>query len=311
MSDQFTIDEAAAGQRLDIFCVGVLPQYSRARLQRAITEGEIVVNGKLVKPRQIVKAGDEVSVQLADEPPLTSAAEPTALSLPILYEDREVVVVDKPAGLAVHPGQGHETATVASWFSARYPAAHDVGEAEGRAGVVHRLDKETSGVLILAKTAEAYQHLKQQFARRRAHKQYLALVFGIPGEAKGRINRALARSRRNPLRRTIDPEGKEAITEWYTEEKLADRYALLRVWPLTGRTHQIRAHLHFLGFPIVGDALYTYKHKQLPEGAQRQLLHAEKLTITLPDGKRRAFTAPLADDFAAVLESLRHAPGLR
>jgi 23S rRNA pseudouridine1911/1915/1917 synthase len=293
-----------AGQRLDVFCVSQLPGYSRSAIQRGIKEGRITVNEELSKPRYTLKAGEKVVIDLDSKAGATAAAQMPPVAVPIIYEDRDVVVVNKPPHLSVHPGSGPQQPTVSQWFADRYPASVNVGENPERPGIVHRLDKDTSGVLILAKTQPAYEHLKDQFQRHRAHKEYLALVFGQPGESKGRINRALLRSRHNPLRRTIDPTGKEAITEWKLEQKLADRFALLRIWPLTGRTHQIRVHLHFLGFPIVGDALYTFKRQRPPQGVTRQLLHAEKLTISLPVGRRTTFTAPLPADFQGVLQGL-------
>lgn len=298
------ITATTAGQRLDVFCVAQIPDISRAAIQRAIKDGEITINGQTVKPREVVRENDTVTVSLVPTP-LQTTSPLGELSLPILYEDKDLVVINKPAGVAVHPGHGAAQPTVTAWFTQRYPDNLSVGENTDRPGVVHRLDKDTSGVLVLAKNQPAYEHLKEQFQRRRAHKEYLALVFGTPGEPKGRINRALLRSKRNPLRRTIDPHGKEAITEWRREETFGKDYALLRVFPFTGRTHQIRAHLHFLGFPIVGDALYTFKRQRPPQGVQRQMLHAEKLTLTLPTGKRATFMAPLASDFESVLTRLR------
>lgn len=310
----FTVGPNQAGVRLDVFLVLQQPERSRAALQKLIKSGDIKVNGSLVKPRYELKDGDVVRVRIKNE----ELRIKNVVGLPhvsILYEDNDVVVINKPAGVTVHPGVGTDTGgTVADWFTACYQQSRDVGEGF-RAGVVHRLDKDTSGVMILAKTQNAYDGLKLQFLRRSAKKEYVALVFGVPGEARGRINRPLARSRRNPLRRTVlehvsYPHGrgaraKAAITEWRREEIFQDTYTLLRVWPRTGRTHQIRAHLHWLGFPIVGDSLYTFKRQRPPEGAGRQMLHAEKLVISLPNKERKTFCSPLAQDFANVLESLR------
>lgn len=299
----FTISDVDAGQRLDLFCVTQLSVYSRGAIQRAIKNGTIAVNGESVKPRRMLREGDIVTVRegafVVEE---QQDAAPVVPELPIIHEDKDIVVIDKPAGIAVHPGQGQSSGTVADWFSGRYPEAQ-VGD-PGRPGIVHRLDKETSGVLLLAKHQEALEHFKKQFKIHRARKEYLALVLGNPGESSGRITRPLARSKRNPLRRTVDPEGKPAVTEWQKEESLGG-YALLRVYPLTGRTHQIRVHLHFLGFPIVGDKLYVFKRKRPPAGVYRHLLHAEKLTVMNLKGKKKTFTAPLPSDFAEVLESLR------
>lgn len=298
----FVVETAQAGQRLDLFCVAAGLGTSRAVVQRGIKTGEILVNGGAVKPRYLVQAGDQVTVVTAAVP--AAAVEVPALRLPILFETDQVVVVNKPAGVAVHPGVGREAVTVASWFVERYPMVAAVGEDPTRPGIVHRLDKDTSGVLMLAKTHEAYAALKRQFQSRHVKKEYVALVFGVPGMKDGRITRPLLRSRRNPLRRTVDEAGKEAITEWRLERKFGDRFALLRVWPLTGRMHQIRVHLHFLGYPIVGDTLYTFKRQRPPVGVKRQLLHAERLTVSLPRLGPQTFVAPLPDDFQAVLATL-------
>lgn len=325
MQNTFTITPSESGQRLDVFCVAQLPQLSRAFLQKAIKAGQITVNGKLVKPRQILKAGDEVAANIASEIPATPPVSDTVPeNILVLYEDKDVVVINKPAGVEVHAGMIPGQPTVTAWFEKKYPNAKNIGEDEGRPGIVHRLDKDTSGVLILAKTPRALEHLKKEFKNRRAKKEYLALVYGVPTMKKGRITRPIARSPRNPMRRTISAEprgdegalrGKPAVTEWQVEQKLdkagaaprrsstsGSGYTLLRLFPFTGRTHQLRVHLHFLGHPIVGDKLYTFKRQRPPEGVQRQLLHAESLTLTLPTGRRRIFTAPLPEDFQNALE---------
>ena len=306
MQKEITVTLEQAGQRLDILCASLAPHVSRSAIQKAIKTGQITVNGRVVKPGHAVQPGAVVSLTVPDDTAETAAVSthsPTP-AIAILFEDRDMVVINKPAGIAVHPGQGQAGQTIAHWFAARYPDSRGVGEDQGRAGIVHRLDKDTSGVLLLTKTPKAYEYFLDQFARRRAHKEYLALVFGAPGGTKGRINQPLKRSARYPLRRTIDPTGKEAITEWRIEKKYGDDFALLRLFPLTGRMHQLRAHLHFLGYPIVGDSLYTYRKQRPPHGVKRQLLHAEKLGVTMLNGNKRVFTAPLPEDFQTVLNSL-------
>lgn len=256
-----------------------MPSISRAALQKAIKLGKIIVNGKTVKPGYVVKTGDEIKAEIVELEKVAVVPNIVLAEMPILYEDKDIMVINKPAGFDV--------TVVNDWFRKKYPEA---------SGTAHRLDKDTSGVLVLAKNTPAHEHLLKQFKNRRAKKEYLAVVFGIPTSKEGRIVQALKRSKRYPLRRTIDETGKPAITEWGLEKKL-DRMALLRVFPLTGRTHQIRAHLHWLGYPIVGDHLYTFKRQRPPQGVTRQLLHAEKLTITLPTGKTKTFIASLPDDF--------------
>lgn len=316
----FVITLEQAGQRLDVFCAVKIPEFSRAVLQKAIKAGEIQIDGKTVKPRASLSAGQTVEVSLSHEKP--REAELVPVEIPILFEDKDIVVVNKPAGISVHPGAGARQFTVVDWLTSRYPditnvGDHAAGEISERPGIVHRLDKETSGVLIIAKTQKAFVHLKEQFKRQYAMKEYLALVFGIPGEPVGRIVRSLIRSPHNPLRRMVVQGkwslvpaklrgAKEAITNWRKEETFGGRYALLRVFPATGRMHQIRVHLHYLGFPIVGDALYTFKRQKSPQGVKRHMLHAEKLTIVLFNGEKKTFVAPLPEDFTIVLENLRH-----
>lgn len=302
MNQEFLISAQEAGQRLDVFVVSKLPTFSRAAIQKAIKGGQITIDNQATKPKVVIREGQTVAVNMEAAPVMP--APQTEMSIPIIFEDKDAVVINKPAGIAVHPGQGAPQYTIVDWALKKYPDIAKVGEDPTRPGIIHRLDKDTSGVMLIAKNQKAYEHFKTQFKRRHAKKEYLALTFGIPGEESGRIVRSLARSRKNPLRRTIDPTGKEAISEWRKEKTFRGRYALLRLFPLTGRTHQLRVHLHFLGFPIVGDNLYTFKRQRPPQGVKRQLLHAQKLTLVMPSGKPHQFVAPLTDDFAAVLESL-------
>lgn len=285
MNEAFEVTAEESGQRLDIFCVGKMPQVSRAGVQKAIRAGQIMVNNKAVKPGYVVKVGDEIKVEMVESEKVALVSDVVPAEIPTLYEDKDIVVINKPVGFDV--------TAVNDWFCKRHPDTP---------GTAHRLDKDTSGVMILAKNVPAHEHLLKQFKNRHAKKEYLAVVFGIPTSKEGRIVQALKRSKRYPLRRTIDDTGKPAITEWRLEKKL-DKLSLLRVFPLTGRTHQIRAHLHWLGYPIVGDHLYTFKRQRPPQGVKRQMLHAEKLTITLLSGKTKTFIAPLPDDFARTIKS--------
>ncbi len=308
MNKKIVVSKKETGQRLDIFCVSHIPNLSRSALQRAIKEGLVTVNKKKTKPRYLVRADDAIAVSLPDLEHTSSlfpTPPPTNPPIPIIYEDENIAVINKLPGLLVHPAYSHSIEpTISSWFTNKYSQAQNVGEGQHRGGIVHRLDLDTSGALVLAKNQDAYEFLKKQFKKRRIKKEYLALVFGIPRAKEGRINRSLSRSRRNPSRRTVHPGGKPAITEWKIDKKLGRNYALLRVFPYTGRTHQIRVHLHFIGHPIVGDPLYIFKRQTSPSGITRQMLHAEKLTLALPTGKRKTFTAPLPPDYATVLDNL-------
>ena len=284
MSEEYVVAASEAGQRLDLFCVSKVAQVSRSQIQQAIKAGDVTVNGQPVKPRHAVAVGDVV------RGPVTAALAtlPDPIDphgLPVLHEDERVIVIDKPVGV----------------------------DAEYITGRAHRLDKDTTGVLVAAKNDEALVYLQEQFKRRRVKKEYVALVFGVPIERAGRINQPLARSKSNPMRRAVLRQGsgrqavktaKEAITEWQVERTYHQTYSLLRLQPQTGRTHQLRAHLHWLGHPIVGDQLYTFKRQKPPAGTKRQLLHAEQLQLKLPSGQTKIFTAPLPEDFKLVLESL-------
>jgi len=308
MNQTISISKQHAAQRLDVFCKNNNPQHSRAYLQKLIKEGAITVNSRTVKPGYVLRLNDIVAVNLTQAVPAAlPLAEPPVI--PIIFEDQHIVVINKPAGLLVHTEALHEP-SVAAWFAHRYPNL-SIGEDSYRPGIIHRLDRDTSGVMVLAKSPLAFQQLKQQFKKHFAKKEYLALVFGKLGGDVGRINQAIIRSMRNPSRRTIVPKtkasllaGKMAITEWRIEKVLSNNFTLLRVYPLTGRTHQIRVHLHFIGHPIVGDHLYTFKRQHSPVGVKRQMLHAEKLTIKLPSGVRKTYRAPLPDDFTAVLSGI-------
>lgn len=304
MPDQEIIVQASeAGQRLDIFLVGHLPLYSRSALQKAINTSQILVNSQSSKPRYTVRVNDQVSIPDLERKEIDTQPVPV-ISIPVIYEDDDVVVINKPAGVIVHTSTGSkETPSVTDWFLKHYPTSALVGDL-GRPGIVHRLDKDTSGVLILAKTQKAFEFLKNKFKKRAVKKEYQALVFGIPGSPDGRITSPIGRSRRNPMRRAIDENGKPSITEWKLAQKLGGNFSLLNVFPYTGRTHQIRVHLHKIGHPVVGDNLYVFKRQRPPLGVTRQQLHASKLTLKLPSDKRKTFQAPLPQDFIRIINKL-------
>ncbi len=306
MKKDITVKAREVGQRLDLFGVTYLPEYSRVIIQDHIKNGAITVNEITKKPSYIIREGDTIQIDVKKKKTIKierTEEDFEKLSIPIIFEDEDMLVIDKPAGIAVHPGHGIQDITIAEWFVHKYPEVKEVGENTERPGIVHRLDKDTTGVLLLAKTQKAYDHLKLQFQKRHVEKEYLALVFGEVSSTDGRINQPIARSKRNPMRRTVDPEGKPAITEWKKERIVNDKYTLMRVFPFTGRTHQIRVHMHFIRHPIGGDTLYTFKRKKSPEGTKRQLLHAEKLRIKKPNSKRETFIAPLPEDFEKILNT--------
>lgn len=232
------------------------------------------------------------------------------MELPIIYEDADIVAVDKPAGVMTHPDGKTTEETASDWFARKYPESATVGEMQRlvdgteitRPGVVHRLDRETSGVLVFAKTQEAHAFLKEAFQNREVHKSYLAFVYGTPKERKGTIDFAIGRSRKDFRLRSAQPKAKGTMREALTKyevlgEDVEGKHTLLHVMPLTGRTHQIRVHLKAIHHPIVGDPLYAPNHK--PDlGFNRLGLHAHKLDLPLPNGERKILESPLPPDLA-------------
>lgn len=242
------------------------------------------------------------------------------MELPIIYEDADMIAIAKPAGVMTHP-DGHTTdETVSDWFAKRYPASAHVGEMQklpdgteiARPGVVHRLDRETSGVLVLAKTPEAHAHLKAAFQHRDAKKAYLAITYGVPKERKGIIEFSIGRSRKDFRLRSAQPKAKGTLREAVTRYEVigeSERYALLKVMPETGRTHQIRVHLKAIHHPVVCDPLYA-PNQTCDLGINRLALHAYTLDIPLLSGERHRITAPVPEDLAGALKAFPEATTL-
>lgn len=289
--------------RLDKYLAVCLPEYSRARLQQLIQDGLVKVNGKVVvKPSFAIAMGDRVEVEVPPPQPSTLAGE--NIPLEILFENDDFLVINKPAGMVVHPSAGHEQGTLVNAVLAHVPELEGIG-GERRPGVVHRLDKDTSGVLLMAKNDRTHRWLQEQFRRRQVRKVYLALVDGRPPTPEGRIEVAIARDavNRKKMAAVREGEGREAVTEYFTLESFPE-HTLLEVHPHTGRTHQIRVHLSFLGCPVVGDEVYGRKRPSLPLG--RHFLHASRLTIQLPgEPEARTFVSPLPEELEKVLNMLR------
>jgi 23S rRNA pseudouridine1911/1915/1917 synthase len=296
---EWTVDAAAASQRLDIFLTAQLSGYSRSRVQELIRQGYVLVNGQEAKASRILALGDHVRVMLMPPEPTRLQAE--ALPLDILYEDEALVVINKPAGLVVHPAPGHAHGTLVNVILAHAPelAGSVTGE---RPGIVHRLDKDTSGLMVIAKTPLALEHLQHQFSERQVEKFYLALVEGLPAVNAGEIEAPIGRDPRDRQRMAIVARGgREARTLFWVQQRYQHR-ALLRVQPLTGRTHQIRVHLAAIHHPIVGDLLYGRKQEPMPP---RLFLHATELRFAHPlSGKPLAFTVPLPEELRAFLARL-------
>lgn len=289
--------------RLDKFLADAVSELSRARLQALIAEGKVKVDGLVaLKPALKLEDGQQVEIEIPKIEPDGLASED--LSLEVIYIDESVIVLNKPAGMVVHPGAGNQAGTLVNGLLYRWPEIADVGET-GRPGIVHRLDKETSGVLMVARNEAAYLWLVKQFKSRRTKKSYLALVDGHPPTPTGRIEAAVGRDERfrQKMAVTYAGKGRAGITEYHTVEAFT-HHALLEVRPHTGRTHQIRVHLAYLGCPVTGDKVYGRRKPSLP--IDRFFLHASKLQIVLPgETEPTEFVAPLPADLLRVLDTVR------
>ncbi len=274
--------EAASQERLDQL-VARQHQLSRSVAARLIEDGEVTVNGSLQrKAAYKVKDTDSIRVNLKEDQVFALAIE-----LPVLYEDRDCVVVNKPAGVLTHSkGAFNPEATVASWLSARL--RH--GMIGDRAGIVHRLDRATSGVMVCAKTPEALNWLQKQFSQRKVKKTYMAVVEGMPDQRQAVIDMPIERNPKKPQTFRVGVRGKPAVTA-YSVLRTDGRFSLLELQPTTGRTHQLRVHLQKLGHPIAGDTLYG------GQPAERLFLHARQLEITLPNRHRKVFSADTPQEF--------------
>ena len=308
MAVEFDVPADYDGQRLDRLLVSMLPDYSRSQLQRLITEGCIRVRGAIaLKPNTIVHGGDHVEVDVPPPQPSELAAEPVALD--ILFQDEDVAVLNKPAGMLVHPGAGHASGTLVNALLHHMTDLSGIG-GELRPGIVHRLDRGTSGVMVIAKNDAAHQELSRQFQDREIEKEYIALVWGVV-QAGRRIDAAIGRDPSNRQKMSARAKhAREAVTR-ITRAHHLPGLTLCQVAIHTGRTHQIRVHLSAIGHPIVGDALYGGVHRRVAgdiravQRLERPFLHAARLVFTHPrDGRRLEFIAPLPDDLAAVLNDL-------
>ena len=308
-----TITPEAAGTRLDAFLASQLNEVSRTRVQKAIEGGDVLVNDRTAKPSYRLKVGDRIEIDLSSPPPLDLL--PEALPLKILYEDRDLIVVNKPAGMVVHPGAGIESGTLANALLYHF---NQLSETAGRTrpGIVHRIDKETSGLLVVAKNEMAHENLSDQFRDRRVFKMYLALVYGHPSEARGEIEVPISRNPRNRTRMAVASRG--AGRAAYTDYEVARRFrefSLLTVRIKTGRTHQIRVHLAHIGHPVVADFIYGRGRensvrdsvsRQKIQSLGRHFLHAAQLAFNHPrTGERMEFASdlpPELSDFLAGIE---------
>jgi len=291
-------------ERLDVFLTACLPEFSRSRIQGLIRNGSVCVGGEPVtKTGRDLEAGDRVEIRIPAPVPSGLVAE--NIHLDIIFENDDLLVVNKPAGMVVHPSPGHDRGTLVHAILGHVPGLEGIG-GEERPGIVHRLDKETSGLIVVAKNEQAHRWLQDQFRNRSVEKIYLALVDGKPPTPSGRVEAPIGRnSTHRKLMSVVQQEkGRVAVSEYRTLESFPD-HTLLEVHPLTGRTHQIRVHMAFLGCPITGDTIYGKKKPSID--LDRHFLHAYKLKIILPGEQQpRVFEARLPEELDSVLEMLRN-----
>jgi 23S rRNA pseudouridine1911/1915/1917 synthase len=301
------VGAADAGQRLDRWLARHLPEQSRVRLQGLIEAGRVTVSGQPRKAAYRVRAGERVAVELP--PPEVQELRPEALPLEVVYEDDAVMVVNKPAGMVVHPGAGQAMGTLAAAVLARAPETATVG-GQRRPGIVHRLDKGTSGLLVIAKTRVAYDSLVSQLAARTVSRRYLAVVHGVPARSEAVIDAPIGRHPRDRVRMAVRPvgRGKRAVTRYRVLERFpAVPAAYLEVRLETGRTHQIRVHLAAEGHPVLGDGVYRRRSVPLPDADPQGLaLHAAELGFVHPvTGERVTLAVPLPHRMERLLSHLR------
>jgi 23S rRNA pseudouridine1911/1915/1917 synthase len=297
MDKSYSLTADEGDTRLDKYVCARAPELSRTQVQKLITGGNITVNGQLAKPGLRLNIGDRIDITIPPTP--LQELKPEAIPLKIIYEDDDLLAVDKPAGLTVHPAPGHPAHTLVNAILAHCPHLADIGDSL-RPGVVHRLDKDTSGVMLVAKNQAAQADLVKQFKSHSVTKAYLALVRGKLTPENGIIEADIGRDPRNRKKMAVVAQGREARTE-YRVIKYIGGYTLLEVMPETGRTHQIRVHLAAIGFPVVGDKVYGVKSPHL----SRQFLHASRLGFKLPaTGQYVEFESALPPDLEKALEAI-------
>ena len=312
---ELVVDLEHDGTRLDAFVTALLPELSRSQVQRLIKDGHVrgpapsgvEGPGKALRASTAVRTGHTYAIDLPE--PTAAIPEPEELPLPILYEDVDLVVLDKPAGMVVHPGAGHATGTIVNALLHHVKDLSGIG-GELRPGIVHRLDRGTSGVMVVAKNDKAHQELSRQFADREVDKEYIALVWGVvqPGR---RIEEPIGRDPVQRQKMSTRARRSRAATTRVTWARHFEGVSLLKVAIATGRTHQIRVHLNAIGHPVVGDALYGGVHRRVGndlravQRLQRPFLHAARLAFTHPTEERRMeFESPLPEDLQTVLDAL-------
>jgi 23S rRNA pseudouridine1911/1915/1917 synthase len=300
------VPAALAGERVDRI-VAMVTGLSRSEVADLVAAGAVLVGGRAITTRSArLGEGDEIEVDVPDRSAATVLEGDASVIVPVLHEDEHLLVIDKPAGLVVHPGAGQRTSTLVQGLLAGYPELRGVGDDPERPGIVHRLDKGTSGLLLVARTPDAHAALVAALAAREVHRRYHALAWGHVEAPRGLIDAPIGRSAREPTRMAIDERGKEARTRYEVRQRYAEPVAVteLECALETGRTHQIRVHLRSIGHPVVGDARYGGERQSL--SMRRPFLHAERLELAHPiSGEPLEFESPLPDDLRDVLQHLR------
>ena len=302
-----------AGKRLDAYLAENIDGWSRSRLQRLIENEDVLVNETAVKPSYKVRDNDEIEVDLIEVP--VARFEPENIPLDIVFEDEYLAVINKPAGMVVHPGAGVQSGTLANAIAFHFgsEAQSQKAKDQDRVGIVHRLDKDTSGLIVVAKTDEIHEALSEQFRERLVYKSYIALVHGSPDINIGKIEAPIGRNKHNRLRMKVATHGRTALSLWKVRKRYA-KFTLLDVEIKTGRTHQIRVHMAYINHPIVGDEIYNEGRdntvadtnaRNAIKSMGRFFLHAEKLSFTHPETKeRRDFSVPLPPTLSSFLTKL-------
>lgn len=306
-----------AGLRLDRFLASNISDHSRSRIQTWIRSGCVLVNGTQRKTGYALELNDEIKVDPPEEEPSLHVLHPEPMDLDILYEDEQIVVINKPAGLVIHPGVGNSTGTLVHGLLYHFQALSDLNGAV-RPGIVHRLDRDTSGIILIAKTNQAHAHLADQFQNREVKKEYSGLTWGIWPETEGEINKPIGRRKKDPTTYCVSGEGKPSFTRFEVEKQLR-HLALVSFFPKTGRTHQIRVHAAHMGFPIFGDEIYggglaktrgflpefTHLYKQEMNRFNRHALHARRLEFLHPEKKEPViFETPLPKEYLNLVNSI-------
>jgi 23S rRNA pseudouridine1911/1915/1917 synthase len=307
IQQSFQIESEMAGNRLDQALQQLLPDYSRSRIQEWIREGFVSINEQLCKPRQKVFSGDRVDLDVPEQARISDR--PQTVDFEILYQDEDLLIIDKPAGLVVHPAAGHQDGTLVNGLLARDPRLEQLP----RAGIVHRLDKDTTGVMVVARSPGAHRWLVEELQARRVKREYVAIVRGVVTAGRS-IETGIARHPRQRKKMSVQANGKPALTHFQVTRKFA-HYSLLRLQLETGRTHQIRVHMAHINYPLLGDPVYGGRAR-VPAGIddhllepvrqfRRQALHARKLAFVHPSTREPVeFEAPLPADFRQLLDAL-------